>query len=134
MYFTPMPDYFLDEVVRSKKTYDSPDKWIGGSPFEKLMQDQDTVVALYDIPAGTRFPHIHGFFSKDLVKFEEDPQSGWIFAQGGDAYIAYLPLAPYKWNQLAIGGRELFSPHLKNGAIVQAANRNEFASFDEFSS
>jgi len=134
MYFTPMPDYFLDEVVRSKKTYDSPDKWIGGSPFEKLLQDQDTVVALYDIPAGTRFAHIHGFFSKDLVKFEEDPQTGWIFVQGGEAYIAYLPLAPYKWNQLANGGRELFSPHLKNGAIVQAANRNEFASFDEFKS
>jgi hypothetical protein len=130
MYFTPMPDYFLDEVVRSKKTYDSPDKWIGGSPYEKILQDQDTVVALYDIPAGTRFPHIHGFFSKDLAKFEED--GGWIFAQGGDVFLAYLPLAPYQWNKLANGGRELFSPYLKNGAIVQAAHRNEFASFGEF--
>jgi hypothetical protein len=132
MYFTPMPDYFLDEVVRSKKTYDSPDKWIGGSPFEKLFQDQDTVVALYDIPPGTRFPHIHGFFSKDLTRFEEDAASGWIFAQGGDAFIAYLPLAPYRWNAMANGGRELFSPHLKNGAIIQVADRSEFSSFAAF--
>ncbi len=131
MYFTPMPDYFLDEVLRSKKTYDSPDKWIGGSPFEKIMQDLDTVIALYDIPPGTRFPHIHGFFSKDLAKLEED-KSGWIFVQGGDAYIAYFPLAPYEWKKMENGGRELFSPHLKNGAIVQAANASEFASFAEF--
>jgi photosystem II stability/assembly factor-like uncharacterized protein len=130
-YFTPMPDYFLDEVLRSKKTYDSPDKWIGGSPYEKILQDLDTVVVLYDIPEGVRHPHIHGFFSKDLAKLEED-ESGWIFAQGGDAYIAYLPLAPYRWNKLDNGGRELFSPHLRNGAIVQTADRAEFRSFDGF--
>lgn len=130
-YFTPMPDYFLDEVLRSKKTYDSPDKWIGGSPYEQILQDQDTVIALYDIPEGTRFPHIHGFFSKDLLQLKEDP-SGWIFAQGGDTYIAYFPLAPYVWKTLASGDRELFSPHRQNGAIVQAADKSEFASFDDF--
>jgi hypothetical protein len=132
MYFTPMPDYFLDEVLRSKKTYDSPDKWIGGSPYEKIMQDQDTVIALYDIPAGTRFPHIHGFFSKDLSKFVEDKASGWIFVQGGETYIAYLPLAPYEWKPMEKGDKELFSPHLKNGAIVQAAHSSEFPSFEAF--
>ncbi|MBS1831556.1 MAG: hypothetical protein JST65_02525 [Acidobacteria bacterium] len=130
-YFTPMPDYFLDEVLRSKKTYDSPNKWIGGSPYEQILQDQDTVIALYDIPEGTRFPHIHGFFSKDLQQVKEDP-SGWIFVQGGDTYIAYFPLAPYRWNKLDNGGRELFSPHRQNGAIVQAADKSEFASFGEF--
>lgn len=130
-YFTPMPDYFLDEVLRSKKTYDSPDKWIGGSPYEQILQDQDTVIALYDIPEGTRFPHIHGFFSKDLLQLKEDP-SGWIFAQGGDTYIAYFPLAPYVWKTLASGDRELFSPYRQNGAIVQAADKSEFTSFDEF--
>lgn len=131
MYFTPMPDYFLDEVLRSKKTYDSPDKWIGGSPYEKIMQDLDTVIALYDIKPGTRWPHIHGFFSKDLKQLKEDP-SGWIFVQGGETYIAYFPLAPYEWKKMENGGRELFSPHLKNGAIVQAAYVSEFASFEAF--
>ena len=57
----------MDEVVKSKPTYDSPDKILGGSPYEKIFQDQDTVIALYDIPAGVRFPHINGFFSKDLA-------------------------------------------------------------------
>ena len=59
--------------MSSKKTYDSPDKFVGGSPYEKIFQDQDTVIVLYDIPAGARFPHINGFFSKDLRDVVEDP-------------------------------------------------------------
>ena len=54
--------------MRSKKSYDSPDKLVGGSPYEQIFQDQDTVIALYDIPPGARFPHINGFFSKDLQR------------------------------------------------------------------
>lgn len=131
MYFTGMPDFITEAVVRSKKTYDSPDKFLGGSPFEQIVQDRDTVIALYQIPPGTRFPHINGFFSKDLANVEEHP-SGWIFAQGGRAWLAYRPLAPYQWRPIQEGGRRLFSPHLKNGTIVQAASTAEFPSLDAF--
>lgn len=124
-YFTFGPDFGTEEVYRSKKTYDSPDKLLGGSPYEKLLQAEDAVIALYDIPAGTRFPHINGFFSKDLSEVEED-RSGWIFARGGNARIAYKPLAPYVWKAIEGGGRRLFSPHLKNGAVVQAASVTEY--------
>ncbi len=131
MYFTFMPDFAVEGVVRSKKTYDSPDKFLGGSRYEQIMQDLDTVIALYDIPKGTRFPHINGFFSKDLTNFEEH-KSGWIFAKGGNTYLAYYPLAPYEWKPMDGGGRRLYSPHLKNGTIVQAAAAKEFPSFEAF--
>lgn len=130
-YFTLMPDNGVESVVRSKKTYDSPDKFLGGSPFEQIFQDQDTIIALYNIPPGTRFPHINGFFPDDLTRFEEHP-SGWIFAQGGNAFIAYRPLAPYQWLPVKGGGRRLYSPHLHNGTILQAASSREFSSFEEF--
>jgi hypothetical protein len=130
-YFTFSPDFGTEEVYRSKKSYDSPDKLLGGSPFEKILQSEDAVIALYDIPPGTRFPHINGFFSKDLTHFEEHP-SGWIFCRGGDTWIAYRPLAPYSWKPIAGGGRRLFSPHLKNGAIVQAASVKEFPNVEAF--
>jgi hypothetical protein len=130
-YFTFSPDFGVEEVYRSKRTYDSPDKLLGGSPYEKIMQSEDAVIALYDIPPGTRFPHINGFFSKDLSYFEEHP-SGWIFCRGGDTWIAYRPLAPYTWKPIEGGGRRLFSPHLKNGTIVQAASVKEFATIDAF--
>jgi hypothetical protein len=130
-YFTFPPDSGMADVVSSKKSYDSPDKLVGGSPYEQIFQDQDTVIVLYDIPAETRFPHINGFFSKDLAEVREDP-SGWIFARGGDAWIACRPLQPYTWKPIEGGGRRLFSPYLKNGMVVQVAARSEFAGLDEF--
>ena len=130
-YFTFPPDHAVAEVVSSKKSYDSPDKLVGGSPYEQVFQDQDTVIALYDIPPGTRFPHINGFFSKDLSDLREDP-SGWIFARGGNAFIACRPLQPYTWKEIAGGGRRLFSPYLKNGMLVQVASTSEYKDAEAF--
>ena len=66
-YFVFAPDSGVEGVVRSKKTYDSPDKLLGGSPFEKIFQNEDTLIALYSIAPGTRFPHINGrLFEKNL--------------------------------------------------------------------
>jgi hypothetical protein len=118
--------------VKSKKTHDSPDKLLGGSPFEKIVQDQDTVIALYNIAPETRFPHVNGFFSKDLREVVED-KSGWIFMRAGDStYIACRPLQPYSWKPIEGGGRRLFSPYLKNGFVVQVAGRSEFPDLASF--
>jgi hypothetical protein len=131
-YFTFNPDAGVDGVVKTKRTYDSPDKFLGGSPYEKLVQDQDTVVALYNIPAGTRFPQVNGFFSKDLGEVVEDP-SGWILMRGGDsAFIACRPLQPYSWKSIQLGGKRLFSPYLKNGFVVQVAAQSEFSDLAAF--
>lgn len=131
MYFPWMPDFITEAVVRSKKSYDSEDKFLGGSLYEQVFQDQDTVVALYDIPEKTRFPHINGFFSKDLREVEEHA-SGWIFARGGRTYLAYRPLAGYEWRGMKTGDRRLYSPFRKNGTIVQAASASEYGSMAEF--
>jgi hypothetical protein len=130
-YFTFPADIGISGVVSSKKSYDSPDKFNGGSPYEQVFQDQDTIVALYDVAPGARFPHINGFFSKDLTEVVEDP-SGWIFARGGDALIACRPLQPYTWKPIDGGGRRLFSPYLKNGIVVQVGARSEFADLQAF--
>ena len=137
MYFSDFPEPMIGGAVNlSKPSYDSPDKLVGGSPYEQVFQDLDTIVALYDIPPGTRFPHINGFFSKDLTKLTED-KSGWIFAQGGNTYLAYRPLAPYEWTQshwaqAAIRDSRLQSDSLKNGTIVQAASASEFKDIEAF--
>lgn len=143
-YFTELPDQMTKGVTKEgKASYDSPDKFLGCSRFEQVFQDLDTVIALYDIPPGTRFPHINGFFSKDLVNLTVDP-SGWIFAQGGRTYLAYRPLAGYTLEPVAriksswtgeradTGDKRLYSPHLRNGTIVQAASADEFRDFTAF--
>ena len=147
MYFAwARPDTVIKGIstgANAKADYDSPDKLLGGSRFEQVFQDRDTIIALYDIPPGTRFPHVNGFFSKDLVNLTVDP-SGWIFAQGGNTYLAYRPLAGYELLPVAaikssftgershLGDQRLYSPHLKNGTIVQAASASEFKDFAAF--
>jgi hypothetical protein len=152
MYFTEMPDAMIQALAsQGKPSYDVPDKILGSSPYERVFQDLDTVVALYNIPEGVHFPRVNGFFSKDLTHVTED-KSGWIFAQGGNTYLAYRPLAPYTWEHLLgykqlpsthgykwtrtdsgeHGDKLLVSPHLKNGTIVQAASADEFKSFEAF--
>jgi len=132
MYFTEMPDSMPAAVTfQGKPTYISEEKLLGGSPYAQIFQQDDAVISLCDIPAGTNFQQVNGFFSKDLSRFEEDA-SGWIFAQGGRAYLAYRPLAPYEWRPLERGGKRLRSPHGKNGTILQVAGEAEFASWEEF--
>lgn len=131
MYFPEEPKLLTEAVVRSKNTYDSGDKWVSGSPYEQVFQEKDALIVLYDIPKGTRFSHISGFFSRHLSRLDEDA-SGWIFVQGGDAYIAYYPLSPYTWMEEVGGDKRLHSEELKNGAVVQVAAASDFASFDAF--
>jgi hypothetical protein len=131
-YFTFFNDSAVEGIVKTKRTYDSPDRFLGGSEYEKIAQDQDTVITLYDIPPGTRFPHVNGFFSKELGETVED-KSGWIFMRGGEsAYIACRPLQPYSWKPIAGGGRRLFSPYLENGFVVQVAAASEYPDLASF--
>jgi hypothetical protein len=132
MYFTEMPDSMPAAVTfQNKPTYTSEAKLLGGSPYEQIFQSDDTVVSLSDIPAGVNFEQVNGFFSKDLARIEEDA-SGWIFAQGGRAYIAYRPLAAYEWRPIEKGDKRLYSPHRQNGTLLQAASQGEFKSWEDF--
>ena len=151
-YFNVRPDTMVKAVAaEGKPSYDVADKLVGCSPYEKVFQHEDTIIALYDIPQGTRFEQVNGFFSKDLEDLEED-ESGWIFARGENAYLAYFPMADYRWEahmaykrlpstgngyqyeRVASGSQVLISPGNKNGTIAQAASVSEFADFDAFKS
>lgn len=132
MYFTEMPDFMPAAVTfQGKPTYIAESKLLGGSPHEQIFQQDDALISLSDIPPGAPWRQVNGFLSKDLARLEEDA-SGWIFAQGGRAYIAYRPLAPYEWRPIEKGGKRLYSPHAKNGTVLQAASAGEFPSWEDF--
>jgi hypothetical protein len=132
MYFTEMPDSMPEAVTRQgKPTYMSPETFLGGSPHEQVHQVRDALVALYFPPDGANHEHMNAFFSKDLARLEEDP-SGWIFAQGGRAYLAAYPLSSYEWVPLENGGRRLHSPARANGFLLQVAAEAEFADWEAF--
>ena len=152
MFFGGDWDTLTDFIARSKLDYDTPDKLPSGSPFEQVYQHGAALVALYDIPEGTRFPLVTMFFSRDLTHTDEDA-SGWIFAQGGPAYIAYRPFAPGEWKpsdwthlfasgragwvgtgfaDWGTGHRCYVSGALKNGYVVQVAPARDFPSYEAF--
>ena len=152
MFFGGDWDTVTDLIARSKADYDSPDKLPGGSPHEQICQHGAALIALYDLPAGNRFPHITTFFSRDLTNTTEDA-SGWIFAQGGPVYIAYRPFAAGEWkpndwtgllrnggggfistgfSEWGVGHRCYVSGALRNGYVVQVAPVRAFASFARF--
>ena len=137
MYFAELREFIVEIVVRSKREYDSPDKITGGSPYERVFQHEDALIALYDIEPGDRFEQVNAFFPDELVEFAEDA-SGWIFGRGGDALIAYYPLQPYEWQdkedylQEGRMHRLLVSPHLKNGAVVQTAPSSAYPTMEAF--
>ncbi|HHS13005.1 MAG TPA: hypothetical protein ENN03_04470 [bacterium] len=129
-FFPEEPKYLVGEVIKSKGTYTSPDKWTGGSPYEQTFQHENALIVLYDIPKGINWPYISAYFPKQLDERIEDA-SGWIFCREGGVYIAYFPLKPYEWKEESTCHR-LTSRHLHNGLVLEAGSEDEYTSFDSF--
>lgn len=130
MYFPEEKLMLTRDVIQSKTTYDSFDKWTGGSPYEQIFQHRNALIALYHIPKDARFPHIDGFFPKTLEDCDFD-SSGWIFCRDNTIFIAYYPLAKFDWLEEKNNWR-LHSTELKNGAVVQVVSSKTMDSFKSF--
>jgi len=130
MFFPEEMKFSFDEVSRFHTYYGSENKWSASSPYEQTFQHKNALIVLYNIPKGERFNHIDGFFPKDLIRREVD-DSGWIFCQGGNTYIAYFPLQPCQWIEESECFR-LRSFKLKNGCVVEVASADDYPSFDAF--
>lgn len=61
MFFPEYPAYQLESIGKVKKGYTSENKWVGGSPYERILQDRGILVALYDLPDSVKFPHVDIF-------------------------------------------------------------------------
>jgi hypothetical protein len=133
MFFPEEKKILIDDVSRSKGTYNQDTKWTGSSPYERTFQYNNTLIVLYDIPAGTTSEHIDGFFPKNLDKREVD-SSGWIFCKAGDTYVGWFPLQPYEWLCLKEDDYNfrLRSNYRQNGYVVEVRSKNEVGSYEEF--
>ncbi len=152
MFFPEELKPLIADVVASKSTYNNPDKWTGGSPFERIFQYKNTLIALYDIPPGTVTEHIDGFFPRNLEERIVDP-SGWIMCKAGETYIGWFPLQECEWieehdtpgqakntigrpEDLAkskeTGNWRLRSYKLQNGYVIEVRSAAEVGSFENF--
>ena len=152
MFFPEELKPLIADVTASKSTYNNPDKWTGGSPFERTFQHKNTLIVLYDIPGGTVTEHIDGFFPRNLEERIVD-NSGWILCKAGETYVGWYPLQAGEWIEEhetpgqaknAIGrptetdrsqetGNWRFRSHsLQNGYVIEVRSRREAGSFEKF--
>lgn len=131
MYFAEPTDQVNELIIRSKTEYGRANKWTGGSAHEQIYQEDDALIALYNVPKGTKHEFVSAFFSRNLDEMVEDA-SGWIFNRAGSTYFAVYPLMKYTWVEDDTRARRLWSPAGKAGFVVQVAQASEFASFDAF--
>jgi hypothetical protein len=128
-FFPEEPKVLVDDVVKSKGTYNKPDKWTGGSPYEQTFQHENTIIVLYELQQDG-WPHIDGFFPKQFDEKVID-DSGWIFCREGDIFIAYYPLRPYIWIEEEACHR-LRSFDKRNGLILEVSSSKEMLNFETF--
>lgn len=90
--FFPEEVYYLTRSVSGQKSsYASPDKWIAASPWERVFQFENVLLALYDVPEGWTWEHVDLHWPKCLAREEED---GWLFGRDGDFFVAVRPTEP----------------------------------------
>lgn len=105
MFFPEEPELMVASVGATKGSYVSEDKWIGGSPYERILQDSNLLIALYQIDSSARFQHVDLFLPKTLDTIERD-RSGWIFARMENAFAAIYPLnQEYRWSEESVNWR-----------------------------
>lgn len=130
-YFDDDPDKIVGNILRQRPYYKDPNKWIEGSPYEKLLQHENTIIALYDIPKKEINKHVNGFFSKIIE--ERTEEDGWIFCRTDSIYFAVKTLTKGSW----IEEKDHFRLTLKKrrtGVLMEVAQFSEYRSFVDFKS
>jgi hypothetical protein len=85
----------IAEVAAGKPFYIQETKWVGSSEYETLLQNKNTLVALYDFDnQAIPYKHYDLFFPNSLLKEEK---KGWIFGADKHLFVAIFPLKSFVW-------------------------------------
>ncbi|MEW6074497.1 MAG: hypothetical protein AB1726_18120 [Planctomycetota bacterium] len=103
MFFPEDLHVLVASVTAQKGIYASPDKPMSSSPYEQVFQHENVLLALYQVPAGERFPHVDLHVPRFLAREEA---GGWWFGRDGDFQVAWHVTAPGEWAEHA--GRDRF--------------------------
>jgi hypothetical protein len=127
-FFPEEPALMVQGIGATKGSYVSEDKWVGGSPYERIVQDSNILVALYRIDSSARFQHVDLFFPKTLDTIER--VNGWIICRMDSAFVAIYPFnANYQWIDEKINWRLRMptEPGVAAGYIVECGSAQDMA-------
>ena len=115
MFFPEDPHVLVDNVTAQKGIYASPDKLMSSSPYERVVQNENLLLATYQVPEGTRFEHVDLHVPWCLEREEE---GGWWFGRDGDFHVAWFVTVPGEWTKLDDHDRFRFSGRRAGIAVV----------------
>jgi hypothetical protein len=92
-FFPEDPELMVEGVARAKASYTNENKWIGGSPLETVVQDENTLVAVYRDVARDPVRHVDLFLPRSADTVVRDT-NGWWFVRFGDAFVAVTASLP----------------------------------------
>ncbi|MDP4198910.1 MAG: hypothetical protein Q8922_10780 [Bacteroidota bacterium] len=118
MFFPEYPSFMLERIEQVKKGYTSEDKSYGGSPYERIYQDKNVLVALYDLPDSVKYHEYDLFIPTDFVgsSLEDEGKPGWINITDWKHYVWVYMLSPYEIIQEEHGKR--FRSKASHGGYV----------------
>ena len=85
LFFPEEVRHLTRSVAGQKSSYTSPDKWISASPWERVFQHRNILLALYQVPPDWDFPHVDMHWPHCL---ERTTEGGWFFGRDGDFMVA----------------------------------------------
>ena len=88
MFFPEDPHMLTASVQSQKSTYTDPDKLCSSSPYERVFQYRDTLLAIYNIPEGTNQQHVTLYIPDVLERADSD---GRIFGKDQNFFVTVLP-------------------------------------------
>jgi len=91
LFFPEELHYLTQSVAAQKGTYVSPDKWISASPWERVYQHHNILLALYRVPEDWNFPHVDLHWPNCLAR---STAGGWTFGRDGDFFLACYSTRP----------------------------------------
>jgi len=133
MFFPEDPHMLTASVQAQKSTYTNPDKLNSSSPYERIFQIEDTLIAIYHIPDGTNHEHVTLYVPECL---NHEVRDGWIVGADGNTYIAVYPCTEGDWmpepNEDFPPAQRLRIPAGQTAIVVEVGSQRIDESFDKF--
>ncbi|MEW6745465.1 MAG: hypothetical protein AB1486_22155 [Planctomycetota bacterium] len=123
MFFPEEPRYLTRSVGFQKSSYVSPDKWVSSSPYEKIFQHENVLLALYQVPREENFQHVSLYWPRCLERSEAE---GWLFGRDGDFCVACFACQEGEWS-VAGDHERLRCDGVKAGFVVVTPDEGRVA-------
>jgi hypothetical protein len=133
MFFPEDPHMLTASVQSQKSTYTNPDKVTSSSPYERVFQSEDTLIAAYNIPDKINYPYVLLYVPDCLNMTEED---GWLLGCDGNTYIAVYQCKTGEWmkepTETYPPARRIKVPAGQAAFVVEIGRKESDKSFKNF--